>query len=66
MALRQAVSNNVIINKECYFKSNQKVKKNSDVVAVTKAVAVDQCSDNVVSGVVSGSSYMLITDLLVI
>jgi hypothetical protein len=66
MALRQTVSNNVIINKECYIKSNQEVKKNSDVVVVTKAVAVDQYSDNVVSGVVSGSSYIFSTDLLVI
>jgi exonuclease III len=66
MALRQAVSHNVIINKECYIKSNQEVRKNSDVVVVTKAVAVDQCSDNVVHGDVSGSSYMFITDLLVL
>jgi hypothetical protein len=32
------------------------------VVVVTKAVAVDQCSDNVVSGAVSGTSYMLVIE----
>jgi hypothetical protein len=59
MALRQAVSHNVIINKKCYIKSNQEVKNNSDVEVVTKAVTVDQCSKNIVHGVVSDSENVV-------
>jgi hypothetical protein len=63
-AIKDAVSQNVHINKYCYFKRIQRVRENMDVVGVTEAVTVDRCSEKVGHGEVSGSSYMFITDML--